>query len=123
MKINLTLAQIVNSVDTLKFLGNLRMPVKSSYRINKMLRKVASEVDIYEEERKKIFEEFGEDMGGGRLQIKEEHKDQAAETMDLLLNQDVELDIPEITLEMMEGIEMSPLELQTIEPLLTLPEE
>ncbi|MCK5613031.1 hypothetical protein KAR91_64760, partial [Candidatus Pacearchaeota archaeon] len=93
--------------------------VRSSYRINKLLREMVREVDLYEDERKKIFEEYGEEEKGV-IKIKEENEEVARDSLEELLSQEVEIDLPNVDLETLEvgHVELSPLEMQAIEPLL-----
>lgn len=123
MKVTLKLGAVVASADTLRVVAATKMPVKTSYRLNKMLRLVSKEVKIYEEEKGKVFEELGESAGEGLLQIKEENKEEAKKALDELLDQDVELDIPDVTIDDLGNLQVSPLELQALEPLLNLRED
>lgn len=123
MKVTLKLGEIVASAETLKVVAATKMPVKTSYRLNKMLRLVSKEVKIYEEEKGKVFEEYGESAGEGLLQIKEEHKDDAKKELDTLLDQDVELDLPDVSLDDLGNLQVTPLELQVLEPLLNIKDE
>lgn len=123
MKTKLSVGDVVSSAQVLQVVANTKMPVKTSYRINKILRKVSREIDIYEEERKKIFEEFGEEEQQGMLRIPEKNMEEATTLLDELLSEEVEIELPEVTIDHLSSIELTPLEFQALEPLLTINEE
>lgn len=120
MKTKLTVGDVVSSSQVLQVIANIKMPVKTSYRLNKMLRKVFKEVEVYDEERKKIFDELGEEKEGGTLQITDDNIEEANKLFDELVSEEIEIELPEITLEHLDGIELTPLEMQALEPLLKL---
>ena len=121
MKTKLTVGEIVSSSQVLQIIANTKMPVKTSYRLNKMLRKVSKEVEIYEEERKKIFDELGEEIGEeGTLQIPKDKMDEATELFEELVSEEIEVELPEVTLEHLSSMELTPLELGALEPLLKI---
>jgi hypothetical protein len=118
--VTLTLADILSSIQVLSVIANTKMPVKTSYNINKMLKKVGKEADIFEEERQKIVEVYLED---GKKEVPKEKEQEVRESIQELMNQEVELALPRITIDMLEDLEISPIDLQRIEPLLQLEDD
>ena len=123
MKTKLTVGEIVASSQVLQLIANTKMPVKTSYRLNKMLRKVSKEVEVYEEERKKIFDELGEEKEEGSLQIPKDNMPEATKLFDELVSEEIEVELPEITLEHLGEMELTPLEMQALEPLLRITDD
>jgi len=121
--VKLTLGQIVSSVQVLSVIASTKLPVKTSYNLNKMLRKVSKEAEIYEEERVKILERFMEDDEEGKRVIPKDKREEAQQAVMDLLGQEVDIVLPELTLDMLETVDISPLDLQVIEPLLNLKED
>ena len=125
MKVTLSLGQLVSSTQVLALVAGTKMPVKTSYRLNKLLRKVSKEVEIYNEERGKIFEEYGEEETPGTLVIPKEKSEVAEKAINELLDQEIEMDLPDVTVDMLAegGLEISPLDMQLLEPLLNTTED
>lgn len=118
--VTLTLGEILSSVQVLSVIANTKMPVKTSYNINKMLKKVSKEADLFEEERQKIVEAALEE---GQKQVPPEKEQEVRESVAELMGQEVEIVLPPITLDMLENLELSPIDLQRIEPLLQLEDD
>ena len=117
--VTLTLGEILSSVQVLSVIANTKMPVKTSYNLNKMLKKVGKEADIFEEERQKIVQDaIGEDE-----KVPPEKEQEVREAIKELMDQEIELALPPITLDMLGDLELAPIDLQRIEPLLQLEED
>lgn len=72
--IKVKLAEIVGSVDQIKSLSELKLPVKISYRLSRLAAKIQPELTIYNEKRNKIIEELGTQNEDKTFSIKDAEK-------------------------------------------------
>lgn len=115
-----TIAKLVNLSPALKRLSAEPLPVKTSYALAKMIKKVQSELEIYDSERIKLCEKYGSKNKQGSYDI-EESKMQAfnSDYKELLL-QEVESDFEPITLP--DNITISASDLLALEEFIKLEE-
>ena len=60
MKLKLTNEKIVDSISVLSELNNAKLPVKISYAISKNINKIEKELKIYNSEKYKLINKYGE---------------------------------------------------------------
>jgi len=64
--------EILQMIQSLNDLNNLKLPIKVSFKIAKITKKLQEVVDIYEESRKKIIEEYCEKDEEGNVITQED---------------------------------------------------
>ena len=63
---------LVNSVQVLRKLNNAELPVRVSYKLAKNIKNIDKELKIYEEEKQKLINKYGEKDEEGKLKTKED---------------------------------------------------
>ena len=105
-----TNGDVFNAREALQSLMKERLPVKISYRLAKLARKVNDQLTIIEEVRQGLVKQYGEpDEKGENISIKPGSKNMAPFLTDLneLMGQDVEIDSDIIKLPE-DGLTMEP---------------
>lgn len=64
--------KLVNSIGVLTKLTNMELPIKLSYAFSKNITKIDRELTIYNKERQKLIEKYGEKDKEGKLKTKED---------------------------------------------------
>ncbi|MBU6137279.1 hypothetical protein [Clostridium tertium] len=64
--------KLVNSIGVLSKLTNMELPIKLSYAISKNITKINRELVVYNKERQKLIEKYGEKDKEGNLKAKED---------------------------------------------------
>ncbi|EHK2440937.1 hypothetical protein KCL46_000960 [Clostridium perfringens] len=120
--IKLTNKELLEKVPVLNELGTRRLPVKVSYAIAKNMDKVERELKIYNEERRKIINEYCLRNQDGNLKITDGNYDidpnrinEFNNAIDDLQNIEVEFDVHKFNICLLEGFEMTPNELMQID--------
>lgn len=62
---------LVNSVQVLRKLNNAELPVRVSYKLAKNIKSIEKELNIYEEEKQKLINKYGEKDEEGKSKVNE----------------------------------------------------
>ena len=119
----LTNLTILNGMASLSTLSQEKLPISISYQISKNISKLNNELKIYNEERQKLINKYGKKDENDKLIIgdkneitfKEECKIDWNRDFSELLSIENEIDIAKISIDSLEGIELSPNEIMSIE--------
>lgn len=115
--------KIVDSLSTLKTIAQKQLPVKVSYAISKNISKIESILNIYNKEKEKLLEKYGEKDEEGQLKSNEYgqivinkscEKDWEKDINDLLEIEN-EIDIHKFSIDLLGEYSMSPIELTSID--------
>lgn len=87
------LSTVIGAIPTLKKLMEQDLPVKQSYAVAKLARRVDEEVTLYNSERKKLIEKYGLPEEEGKYTIPQEKIDDCNAELSELLS--IEIDITE----------------------------
>lgn len=125
MKLNLSNERIVNTINALSKLNNAQLPIKVAYAISKNVNKIESELKVYNTEKAKLVNKYGEKDKEGKLKVgengnvslKEEHIEDYNRDIKELLSIENEMDIHMIKLDdlLNSDYNISPSELMTID--------
>ena len=121
MKLNLSNERIVNTINALSKLNNAQLPIKVAYAISKNVNKIESELKVYNTEKAKLVNKYGEkDKEGklnGNVSLKEEHIEDYNRDIKELLSIENEMDIHMIKLDdlLNSDYNISPSELSAID--------
>mgnify|MGYP001143139418 FL=1 len=63
---------LVNSIGVLSKLTQMELPIKLSYALSKNITKIDRELTVYNKERQKLIEKYGEKDEEGKLKTKED---------------------------------------------------
>ncbi len=64
--------KLVNSIGVLSKLTQMELPIKLSYALSKNITKIDRELTVYNKERQKLIEKYGEKDEEGKLKTKED---------------------------------------------------
>ncbi|MPM33360.1 hypothetical protein SDC9_79933 [bioreactor metagenome] len=64
--------KLANSINVLTKLTNMELPIKFSYALSKNITKIDRELEVYNKERAKLIDKYGEKDEEGKLKTKED---------------------------------------------------
>lgn len=108
------LKDLVNSLEALNFLSLQKLPVFVSFKLSLFMKNASAIIEVYEQERNKLIEELGKPVIGednkptGNFKFEDENAKKFNETINGLLEQSVEIVIPEIKINELNGITIEP---------------
>lgn len=113
---------LINSIGVLSKLTNMELPIKLSYALSKNITKIDRELEVYNKERQKLIEKYGEKDKEGKLKTKEDGTinildiDSFNKDLKEILEIETEIDIHTIDLENINtDIKITPGELMIID--------
>ena len=109
------LSTVIGSIPTFKKLMEQDLPVKQSYEVAKLARRIDEETNLYNEQRQKLLQKYGE-QDGDKYVIRPENVDVCNGELGELLNIDV--DIPEKIDILSTNVVLTPAEMIAIEDFL-----
>ena len=112
MQINLN--QLVASKNGLAKLAETQFKAKKLFEITKFVRVCAAEIESFDKVREEKIRQFGEENeinGKQVFEVSSENQQQFFSEIQELLDQEISLEIPEITLDDFGDIEMTPKDL------------
>jgi len=115
------LKQIIDSETGLGIITNLKFKATELFKVTKFVEKCDQEIKSFNSVREEKIKQFGEQKevdGKQVFEVSKENQQQFFTEMEELLNQDIELEVPEISLEAFGDIEMSPKEFLSLKWLL-----
>ena len=107
------LKQIIDSETGLAIITNLKFKATELFKVTKFVEACDQEIKSFNSVREEKIKEFGEQKevdGKQVFEVPKDNQEQFFTEMEDLLNQDIELDVPEISLDAFGDIEMSPRE-------------
>lgn len=111
-----TLAQMVNSVDTIKKLTKAELPIKLAFRFISLTKQIDEKLKVFEEARVELIKKYGIPTEDGGVRVAEENVPAFNSEYSSLLSEQVELDIQKISLDAFpETLTLSATELVQIE--------
>ena len=104
------LSEVINNVENLKAIQEVKLPVKISYRIARLVNKLQPEANLYEEKRVNLLKELGElDEKGEKYDIKYgtiENQAKFWKEISELLAMEIEIDFTKIKVEELGEVNM-----------------
>lgn len=100
-EMKLTVGQVVGGVNALTSLTDKELPVLTAWKLAKASRILTDEFESYEEVRKGLVKKFGKKDEYGNYQVKPESLEKFQDEMNKILEQEVTVDVPLISLEML----------------------
>ncbi len=68
---DIKLIKVLNSQEALKRLADTKLPVKTAYRVSKLVKALEKELKDFEDFRNSLIMKYGESQGGGQYKISE----------------------------------------------------
>ncbi|MEI6532483.1 MAG: hypothetical protein WCO06_01445 [Candidatus Roizmanbacteria bacterium] len=104
------LSQVVNSSEDIKKLLEVKLPVKVSYRLSRLVSKLQPYLTIYEAKRNELVKEFGEAPDKeGNVKVKDPEKlKQFMAKFSELLSEDIDIDFEKIKIDTLGDMSIEP---------------
>ena len=121
--ITLTLNDIFNAVPALREISTKEFPGSTTFKIARLIRELDKEIQLFEEERMKIANKYGEkDENGnlipqenGAIKILDDKVQECNEEFQALFNTQVEINANKLPIEIFDSIEMTPTQAMNLE--------
>lgn len=121
--ITLTLNDIFNAVPALREISTKEFPGSTTFKIARLIRELDKEIQLFEEERMKIANKYGEkDENGnlipqenGAIKIPDDKVQECNEEFQALFNTQVEINANKLPIEIFDSIEMTPTQAMNLE--------
>ena len=121
--ITMTLNDIFNAVPALREISTKEFPGSVTFKIARLIRELDKEIQLFEEERVKIANRYGEkDENGnlisqenGTIKIPEDKIQECNEEFQALFNTQVEINANKLPIEIFDSIEMTPTQAMNLE--------
>jgi len=111
-----SLRNIYDSQTAIRKLVSADLPIKTAFRVTRMVRKINDIFQDVEKQRVALVEKYGEQAKDGNYKVKNENITMFQKDFSELLNEEVEVDIDQLLLEELSNIKISAVELQALEP-------
>ena len=121
--ITLTLNDIFNAVPALREISSKEFPGSTTFKIARLIRELDKEIQLFEEERMKIANKYGEkDENGnliplenGTIKISDDKVQECNEEFQALFNTQIEINANKLPIEIFDSIEMTPTQAMNLE--------
>jgi D-lyxose ketol-isomerase len=106
----ISISQMLESLEGLELLSKVKLPVKTSYWINRISTKVNAELKVFQEQRDILIKEFGEEKKDrkGIFEVKPENSEEYQKKVKELTAIEVELGFDKIKISDLGGIPIEP---------------
>lgn len=94
---------LVNSQDALKKIIQADMPVKKSYELSKFTLLVEEKLKAFYNVHDKLVQKYWKEGKDGIFSVKKENLEKFGKDIDVLLQEEIEIDIPEISIDDLDG--------------------
>ena len=109
------LKNIVESIGSLQKLSNLQLKMKLAFRISKFLNETKVVIDLFEEKRNALIKEHGVLQENGSIIVKDDKIEFVNKQIEEVLNEELDITIPEISLSEFGDVEIEPLHLMKLD--------
>ena len=109
--LQVTMNELLNSNEAMRNIATKELPIKISYQISRIINKMESELKIFEDLKRKIFTNYGENTKDGQIRIKDENREKFQKEMRILLDTSVEIYGNKIELENFNEIKINAIDL------------
>ena len=124
--ITVTLNDIFNAIPTLREISIKEFPGSVTFRIARLIRELDKEIQLFENEREKIAQKYGEKDENGFLvvlenntvKVPDEKIQECNEELQALFKTQIEINANKIPVEVFDTIEMTPTQAINLEPII-----
>lgn len=121
--ITMTLNDIFNAVPALREISTKEFPGSVTFKIARLIRELDKEIQLFEEERNKIANKYGEKdengnlviQEGGNIKILDNKIQDCNEELQALFNTQVEINANKLPVDIFDSIEMTPTQAMNLE--------
>ena len=101
----MNIKEILESKEAIENLTTLTMPLNVAIKVSKIQKELNTVLDIYQERRKALFEEYGE---GEDLHIPDSNRELFINKHDILIEEPIDIEFEQISAEALGDISISP---------------
>ena len=120
--IEITVQEMIDSIDVLKEINNKKMPAKTAYQFARIIREIEKELQSFQDARSKLIEHFGkkDDTGkliedeNGNIEIVLEKQEQFKKEIEDLMQSKIQINCEQINLEDILDNKFSPAEINKL---------
>lgn len=116
MKIKIS--KLVNIKTSLEKLMNLDVPIKTAFKLGKIVKNFNNEYEVFEESKTKLFKKYGERNKEGNLEIKEENSKIFKKELEDLLSIEVNIKLTKVDLKELGDVKLSALDIDNLDILI-----
>lgn len=128
--ITVTIADLLNSTETLKKLGQRDFPAKLAWSIAKLLKAAEKEIQDFNETRMNLIQKFGSKDENGELitdennncKIESESVEEFNKQLNDLINTSVEISGNKLDIGLFDDLKFTPSEMAVLEPFIDMEE-
>lgn len=121
--IQVTLNDILNNAEIFRELSAKALPVKTAFKIARLIRELNKENTTFDESRRQIIEKFAErDENGrikqtpeGNIQLQQDKIEECNNELVELLNTTIEINVDKINIDALGDIELTPAQMINLE--------
>ena len=111
----LTIKDILEATPILKKVTAFSLPAKVSYNIMRNMKKIEHEIKPFEESRLQLVRKYGKEGEDGKTTVLEENLEAFYKDVASLLDEEIDVDIRSIKIDQLEGVKLTPSEIQFID--------
>ena len=108
------LSDVLNSVEVMRNLAQENVSAVVSFRIAKAIKAINEEIDMFEAEKAKLVQKYGEPHDGG-VRVADDKQDDFQKEINRLLSEKVELAATPIKLKDLEHVQLKPIDMMTVD--------
>lgn len=114
-----TVKELLDNVKPLQELVEQKMPIATAYKIGKLIKECEVIIELFEGHKKELFEKFGNTLEDNNIEIPQENVEEFSKEIEVYLNEEIEIEVPAITIDMLGNIEIEPSALASLDWLIT----
>jgi len=118
----MTLSQVINAVPALNKVSSTPISLFLSYKVKKLLNTIQGDVDFFNEKQQELVEKYGYIKDDNSYVIDEDKKQVFQIEMNELAQMQVDIQVEKIALPIDSPIELSVIEIGSLEPFITFVE-
>ena len=116
---SIKLEKLVNAIPTINKIVKCEIPIKTAFRLSTLVKELNKHLDTYNENRQKLIEKYStsekNDDGEEITVIPKEKISDFTDENSQLGSEEVSLEIPEITIDMLGDIKLSTTDIMSVE--------
>lgn len=102
------LKTIIENIENIKALQEVKLPVKASFKMKKIINALQPDLKIYDEKRGELIKEYGTEKEDGKFNVPKENWEEFAKKTNELLAVEIEDNWGKIKIEELEDIKIEP---------------
>jgi hypothetical protein len=111
-----TIEKVLDAKESMGKLLQKDLPIKSSFKLSRLVKKLNEELEVFNEKRKDLFKKFGKELEDGRYHLGEEVAEDYNNNLKELLSVEIEIDFEPLKVDQLgENITISTTDLMQLD--------